>query len=127
MSEKKLPTGYDKAWLKEENDRRSAAGLPPLQQRKRSAVERERLRALQNIVSPMAAADINPDYELIEVCPATRRPPRNRAERALDALFPSGIPDDSNRRLMAKVNAWLEAENLRPVDLRTVRRAAGRK
>jgi hypothetical protein len=120
---------YDKDWLKEENDRRRALGKPPLRERKRNAVERERLRAEQRIVSPMMAADINPDYELVEACPETRQPVRERARRALAALFSSEIPDAAtlpNKLLVDKVNAWLKTQGLSIVDERTIRRAAGR-
>ena len=48
-----VPVEYDKAWLKEVNAQRRADGLPPFRQRKRNAVDRERLRAICMIVSPM--------------------------------------------------------------------------
>jgi hypothetical protein len=123
---------YDRGWLKEENDRRSAQGLPPLQERKRKAIDRERLRHIQMIGSPMMAADINPDYELVEACPETRQAVRTPARRALAALFPSGIPNVatlSHKRLAEQVNAWLlrTEGRLRSIDESTVRRAAGRR
>jgi hypothetical protein len=123
---------YDAEWLKEENDRRRAKGRPPLRQRKRSAVERERLRSLRQIVSPMAAADINPDYQLVEVedRPETRQPDRERARRVLAALFPDDIPDAAalpNKHLAKKVNDWLAVKGQPPVKQRTIQRAAGRK
>jgi hypothetical protein len=127
-SDKAVP--YDPRWLKEENDRRSAEGQPPLRQRKRKAVERERLRALRQIVSPMAAADINPDYELVPDDLATRQPARERARRALKELYGSRAPDEaalSNKALEKAVNEWLEANSMRPVAQRTIRRAAGRR
>jgi hypothetical protein len=46
------PEHYDKDWLKQENDRRRAHGLPPLQERKRKALDRERLRTVSQMVPP---------------------------------------------------------------------------
>ena len=66
------PSHYDKDWLKQENERRSAQGLPPLHERKRKALDRERFRVLNQITPP--GEYINPDYELVEACPATRGP-----------------------------------------------------
>jgi hypothetical protein len=113
---------YDANWLKEENDKRRAKGLPPLRQRKRSAVERERLRLLRQFVSHVD----NPDYQLL----STRRPNHERAGLALAALFPSGVPDQAvlpNKSLGARVNEWLKAKGLPVVSQRTIQRAAGRK
>src|SRR5215831_6112633 len=101
---------YDKKWLREDNAQRKAEGLPPLRQHKRNAVERERLRALCMVVSPMAAADINPDYQLIEEEPATRQPQRERARRALS-------PRKARIRLVSLRNMlrrWARPRTARP-------------
>jgi hypothetical protein len=65
--------------------------------------------------------------------PATRQPERERARRALTALFP-GFPDTvpdpatvPNKHLDVEVNNWLKVHGEKPVTQRTVRRAAGRK
>jgi len=122
--------GYDKNWLREINAQRKADGLPPLRQRKRNAVERERLRALLMIVSPMMAADINPDYQLIPEKPATRQPQSERARRALLALYGKNIPDAAalpNKHLEKQIDQWLRKQGQPPISGRTIRRAAGRK
>jgi hypothetical protein len=121
--------GYDKDWLKEVNAQRKAAGLAPLRQHKRNAVERERLRAMRTVVSPMMAADINPDYQLIPEKPATRQPQRERARRALSALYGKKVPDPAalpNKHLEKQINDWLREHRQPPISGRTIRRAAGR-
>src|SRR5262249_21554922 len=48
----------------------------------------------------------------------TRQPHRERARRALDALFGSEVPDAAalpNKHLAARVNEWLEARKQPPV------------
>jgi len=127
LSDEVVP--YDKKWLREVNAQRKAEGLPPLRQHKRNAAERERLRALCMVVSPMAAADINPDYQLIEEEPATRQPQRERARRALSALYGKKVPDSAalpNKHLEKQVNHWLREQGQPPINGRTIRRAAGR-
>jgi hypothetical protein len=62
--------------------------------------------------------------------PATRGPQRERARRALTALFGSKVPDAAtlpNKLLVDKVNKWLDDQQQPPVGPRTVQRAAGRK
>ena len=58
------------------------------------------------------------------------RPEGDRAERALAAIYPNGVPDRglvSNTDLHKRVNDWLKAEGARAdISYRTVRRAAGR-
>jgi hypothetical protein len=61
--------------------------------------------------------------------PASRQPQRERARRALIALFPDGPPDAatlSNKALAKIVNEWLESQGQAPVNQRTIQRAAGR-
>jgi hypothetical protein len=60
---------------------------------------------------------------------ASRQPDRERARRALGALFPDGPPDAAslpNKRLAKQVNEWLEANGQPSVGQRTIQRAAGR-
>ena len=60
----------------------------------------------------------------------TRQPHRERARRALDALFGSKVPDAAalpNKPLGKKVNDWLTKRSEPPVQQRTIQRAAGRK
>jgi hypothetical protein len=85
---------------------------------------------LLQIISPLARKDIDPDYFEVPDNPATRQPHRERARRALDAMFPEGIPDAAtipNKLLAKQVNDWLEARKQPPVRLRTIQRAAGRR
>ena len=61
---------------------------------------------------------------------ARRQPGRERARRALEALFGSRVPDAAalpNKRLAAQVNEWLEERKQPSVGQRTIQRAAGRK
>jgi hypothetical protein len=61
--------------------------------------------------------------------PASRQPHRERARRALAALFPDGLPDAatlSNKLLAKRVNEWLKANKQPLVEQRTIQRAAGR-
>jgi hypothetical protein len=61
---------------------------------------------------------------------ATRQPQRERARRALRALFDSEVPDAAtlpNKHLADTVIRWLKDKNQPPVGQRTIRRAAGRK
>jgi len=58
------------------------------------------------------------------------RPEGDRAKRALNAIYPNGVPDRglvSNTDLHKQVNDWLKAEGARAdISYRTVCRAAGR-
>jgi hypothetical protein len=58
------------------------------------------------------------------------RPEGDRAKRALNAIYPNGVPDQglvSNTDLHKKVNNWLKAEGVRAdISYRTVLRAADR-
>jgi hypothetical protein len=59
-----------------------------------------------------------------------RQPSRERAKKALDALYPGKIPDqdsEPNKILCGKVDAWLEIEKLPGVKSDTILRAAGRR
>jgi hypothetical protein len=61
---------------------------------------------------------------------ARPQPARERARRALEALFDSGVPDAAalpNKHLAAMVNNWLKERKQPPVGQRTIQRAAGRK
>jgi hypothetical protein len=58
------------------------------------------------------------------------RPQRERAERALKAIYPTGIPDQTsepNKILYKKVNQWLKASGLPEVQNDSILRAAGRR
>jgi hypothetical protein len=75
-----------------------------------------------------------------EFGPATREPARprphhhsspalDRAKRALDDIYPHGVPDqatESNKSLCQKGAAWLKQKKLDSVSDRTILRAAGR-
>lgn len=53
-----------------------------------------------------------------------------RAERALGAIYPDGVPDKAviqNKPLCARVNTWLKTNGLDPPGNDTILRAAGRK
>jgi hypothetical protein len=82
-------------------------------------------------VRPPNRAERAPTAERAPPTKATRQPQRERARRALDALFGGNVPDAamlSNKLLEDRVNKWLTKEcHLLPVGQRTIRRAAGRK
>ena len=95
--------------------------------RRRKGADRLRLEHLQSVTGHLKFLD--PEYELIPDNPASRQPERERARRAIKALFPEGVPDAatlSNKRLAKKVNEWLELNKEEPVQQRTIQRAAGR-
>ena len=56
-----------------------------------------------------------------------RRRARDPAKRALDTLYPNGIPSNPWKTLTAEVNDWLTRKGESPVSVDTVRRAANRK
>ena len=58
------------------------------------------------------------------------RPTRERASRALQALYPNGVPDQvtlSNAKLFRAVGDWLKDQKLEDVSDPTILRAAGRR
>jgi hypothetical protein len=62
--------------------------------------------------------------------PGRRQPSRERAKKALEALYQGKIPDqdsEPNKILCGKVGAWLENSNLPEVKTDTILRAAGRR
>ena len=92
-------------------------------------VDRVRLKMLLQLLPPRAANYIDPDYYYTPDNPASQQPERERARRAIAALFPDGPPDAAelpNKLLVNQVNDWLEANNLPSVEQRTIRRAARR-
>jgi hypothetical protein len=59
--------------------------------------------------------------------PTRRQPLRERARRALDELYPNGVPDQiSNAELVSAVEAQIRKSGERPVSRDTILRAAGR-
>src|SRR5262245_52097798 len=97
--------------------------------RRRKEADRVHLKWLLQVISPLAAKDIDPDYYYTPDNPASRQPHRERARRALAVLFPDGTPDAAvlpNKLLAKQVNEWLETNGQAPVTLRTIQRAAGR-
>lgn len=88
-----------------------------------------RLKMLLQVLPPRAANYIDPDYYYTPDNPASRQPHRERARRALTALFPDGPPDAAtlpNKLLAKQVNDRLKAEKQPTVEERTILRAAGR-
>ena len=97
--------------------------------KKRKKTDQDRLKMLLQLLPPRAANYIDPEYQEIADNPTTRQPNRERARRALVALFPKGVPDAAtlpNKLLAKKVNDWLEAKEQPSVSQRTIQRAAGR-
>ena len=72
---------------------------------------------------PTALEDSTPNKQV-------RRPQRERAERAIKALYPNDVPDQAsepNQILLKKVGDWLKDNKLPPVGDDTILRAAGRR
>jgi hypothetical protein len=91
----------------------------------------ERSKLLNDVyLKPWERLDLeNPDYHEVADDPTTRQPQRERARRALAALFPGGPPDAAtlpNKHLANRVNDWLTAHDMEPVGQRSIQRAAGR-
>jgi hypothetical protein len=103
---------------------------PRFRKVKRSAIERQRIEFLKMIVSPMMAADLDSEYELVPINPQTRQARREPARRAIRSLYGAKIPDAAelpNKLLVARVANWLQKYNYPVPHPRTIRRAAGRK
>jgi hypothetical protein len=70
-------------------------------------------------------------HEAAAVRSATsRRPGRNRAERAIAKIYPNGIPDpasEPNVSVCRKVGSWLKDQGMLGVSDATILRAAGRR
>jgi hypothetical protein len=75
---------------------------------------------------------------VIALAPATRakrkperaQPSRERAQQAIEALYPNGVPDQTtepNSILYRKVGEWLKTKSLLGVSNSTILRAAGRR
>jgi hypothetical protein len=72
-----------------------------------------------------------PPADNLPTRPRRSRPESDRAERALAALYPAGMPDRglvSNMDLQKQVNDWLKAKGMRAqISYTTVLRASGRR
>lgn len=80
--------------------------------------------ALDRYLSPAASSSLLPIKRTRHL-----QPGRERAMRAIAAVFPSGIPDRvalPNSTLCRRVADWMKVNNLATVADRTVLRAAGR-
>ncbi len=95
-------------------------------------IDRAQLDALRARVGVRVLAQ-EPNPQPDEARPTVTRPlgrrslPRDSAKRALDTLYPKGIPSKPWKTLHGEVNDWLAANNGSPVGVDTVRRAANRK
>ena len=78
---------------------------------------------LAHLTLPTALEDSTPNKQV-------RRPQRERAERAIKALYPNDVPDQASEPsqvLFKKVGDWLKDNKLPSVGDDTILRAAGRR
>jgi hypothetical protein len=87
-------------------------------------------RVLVTRTTPQQSVAAKPAERKANQIPGRTQPARERAKKALDAIYPTAIPKQSavpNKVLLAKVNEWLKANRELAVKLDSVLRAAGRR